>query len=93
MSKRLDQWEGFSKEVGQHIENYTVPQYGDAPDDLASTFTKEQVDIQLMKYISRQRNGGGQRGISEDLRDYYKIAHYACMACAILGRGNNRAEK
>ena len=84
MSKRLEQWEEFSQEVGNHIEHYAIPQYGDAPNDLMSSYSKGDLDLQLAKYVKRQRNGGGCRGIREDLRDYLKIAHIACIAYAQL---------
>lgn len=80
MSNRGNQWNEFSSEVHKHIENYTVPQYGDAPNDLASQYSKGDFDMQLRKYITRQANGGGCRGIKNDMLDYLKIAHYASMA-------------
>lgn len=84
VSNRGIQWNEFSSEVLDHIEKYTVPQYGDYPDDMASNFTKSDIDLQLRKYVTRQCNGGGSRGQAEDMRDYLKIAHYACMAYMIM---------
>ena len=80
ISNREVEWCEFSSQVQEHIAKYTVPQYGDSPDDMASQFSKSDFDTQLRKYITRQCNGGGSRGQSEDMRDYLKIAHYACMA-------------
>lgn len=82
MSNRSDEWNYFSNEVHDHIEQYTVPQYGDAPDDLASSYSKADIDNQLRKYVTRQCNGGNKRGHDDNMRDYIKIAHYACMAYA-----------
>lgn len=80
MSKRGEQWKRFSGKVLEHIEDYTVPQYGDAPDDMAANFTVKDMVTQMQKYLLRQSKGGGQRGIEEDKRDFLKIAHYAAMA-------------
>lgn len=79
-TSRLEEWKQFEVEVFRHIRDYTIPQYGDMTEDMASTFTKSDFDTQIAKYVTRQRNGGGSRGQTEDMRDYLKIAHYACMA-------------
>ena len=42
MSIRGKDWDLFSINVRSHIESYTVPQYGDKGDDLASEYTTEQ---------------------------------------------------
>lgn len=81
-SQRALQWDRFAQKVHDHIEEYTVPQYGDLPDDMASNFTQRDFNLQLQKYVSRQLNGGGKRGKENDALDYLKIAHYACMAYA-----------
>jgi len=80
MSKRLKEWEVFSQEMVDHIENYTVEQYGDMPDDQASTFIMADYKRELLKYINRM--GKGVRGPEEQERDFKKIAHYACMGLA-----------
>ena len=32
-AQRTKDWNEFAAKVADHIENYTVPQYGDAPND------------------------------------------------------------
>ena len=76
-SNRGQQWNEFAADVLSHIENYTVPQYGDYPDDQAEQFTIQDIKAQLQRYINRI--GRNARGISEEIRDCHKIAHYACM--------------
>ena len=44
-SNRGIQWREFYNLVMSHIEEYTVPQYGDMPDDQASLFTIDSVGI------------------------------------------------
>lgn len=91
MTNRGSQWKYFSGKVFQHIEEYTVPQYGDAPDDMASSFSVRDLNLQLQKYILRQINGA-KRGDAENMRDYLKIAHYACMAYAKLVQDGDDSE-
>ncbi len=82
-SKRAKEWCQFSDEVFDHIENYTVKQYGDVDNDLASDYTAEQCVQQIKKYVTRF--GNNQRFGQEQL-DMVKIAHYAQMAYKILGQ-------
>lgn len=78
MSRRLTEWNSFSEVVSGHIEDYTVAQYGDLPDDQASGWSAEDCVKQVQRYANRF--GRGQRGRAEELRDLLKVAHYACMA-------------
>jgi hypothetical protein len=77
MSKRGDEWTQFSQLVLDHIENYTVPQYGDMPDDQASSFTAHDIAVNIRKYANRLESS--QRGPEEAQRDLLKIAHYCAM--------------
>lgn len=78
-------WEQFEDLVLRHIEEYTVPQYGDKGDDLASDYTPEECMRQVMKYAKRYgRNSRPQ----EQGRDFLKIAHYAQMAWTKWGETN-----
>lgn len=77
MTERGKEWEIFSKTVWNHIEDYTVPQYGDWPDDAAENYTPRDCIKQIEKYASRF--GKNQRGEEEQKRDILKIAHYACI--------------
>jgi hypothetical protein len=76
MSKKSEEWVEFSKKVFNHIEEYTIPQYGDYP-DLTTDFTIQDIKAQLVRYVGRV--GSGVRGEKEALRDCKKIAHYACV--------------
>jgi hypothetical protein len=77
LSNRGNQWEEFSDKVLMHIEDYTVMQYGDSPDDQVEDWTAEQCIESIQRYINRfHRNA---RGPDERLRDMKKVAHYACL--------------
>lgn len=76
-SKRGEQWGEFTIEVFEHVENYTVPQYGDLPDDNISTWTPEEVIRSIGKRAARF--GKNQRENQDEL-DLLKIAHEACIA-------------
>lgn len=78
-SNRGEEWGRFSKAVSDHIEQYTVPQFGDKPDDqLHTDWTDSDCILAIKKYANRA--GKNSRGPEEDLRDLLKIAHYACVA-------------
>lgn len=77
MSQRGIQWLDFGVKVYNHVEQYTVPQYGDMPNDQASEFTVEDIKAQLKRYVNRI--GTNARGEGEAFRDCLKIAHYACL--------------
>jgi len=70
-------WQEFSAVVLDHVENYTVKQYGDKGNDLASDYTPEECIRQVMKYVKRFENNARPQ---ERGRDMLKIAHYAQMA-------------
>lgn len=76
MSKRCNEFQDFANIIEGHIENYTVPQYGDAPNDQVENWTaKECIDRAIKRYVDRY--GVQKRGRLEQLRDLLKIAHYA----------------
>ena len=77
MSSRGKEWTYFADDVLNHIEEYTVPQYGDYPDDQLTTFSIEEIGAQLKRYNSRIDSNS--RGFEEAARDCLKIAHYACV--------------
>jgi hypothetical protein len=77
-SYRGREWLNFSESVEDHIEKYTVRQYGDYPSDQVTEWSAEQCVDQVKKYANRF--GKGARGPAEELRDLLKIAHYACLA-------------
>ena len=74
MSERGKDWLAFSALVLGHIENYTVPQYGDKPGDQLEEFSIHDIQVQLKRYVNRI--GVGARP-GERQRDMLKIAHYA----------------
>ena len=77
-SARGQEWVRFCECVLDHIEAYTVPQYGDLPHDQISSWSVDDVMQAIRKRT--HRNGKNSRGPGEDLRDCLKIAHEACIA-------------
>lgn len=74
LSQRGKAWLEFSARVLNHIENYTVPQYGDKGEDQVTEYSPEECALQIKKYISRY--GKNARQGQQEL-DLLKIAHYA----------------
>lgn len=89
MTKRGSNWNTFAYDVFKHIELYTVPQYGDEGNDLASTYTAEDCVKQAQKYMARF--GKNARPGQEKL-DLIKAAHYIQMAHDLV-EGDNGTEK
>jgi hypothetical protein len=78
-SNRAAEWFIFSELVARHIEEYTVPQYGDKPNDqLHTDFSIDDCMQSIKRYANR--TGRNSRGAKEEKRDPLKIAHYACVA-------------
>jgi len=75
-SERANRWRRFSKTVINHIEKYTVPQYGDWPNDQLCEFEIKDIIREMKRYINRAETSC--RGYDEQLRDCLKLAHYAC---------------
>lgn len=82
-SLRGQEWLEFARDVMEHIENYTVPQYGDMPNDQMTSASIDDIKHDMTRYINRM--GSNARGATEALRDMLKLAHYACIAHAKLG--------
>lgn len=76
-AQRTKDWNEFAAKVADHIENYTVPQYGDAPNDNVESWSAQDCIAQVQKYAARF--GNNQRTDQEEL-DLMKIAHYAQLA-------------
>ena len=74
---RVEEFKLFKEIVLGHIEKYTIPQYGDAPDDQIEEFTPAQCMDSVKRYANRVDSNS--RGRMEQLRDQLKIAHYACV--------------
>jgi hypothetical protein len=77
MSDRLNEWLEFSDAVSEHIESYTVSQYGDKGQDQLTDYTADDCMLQVLKYVNRY--GKNARPGQEDL-DLLKIAHYTAVA-------------
>jgi hypothetical protein len=82
MSYREGEWIIFSERVRQHIIDYTVPQFGDFPEDQITEWNTADCVKAIQKYAARF--GKGARGPEEQKRDFLKMAHYACMGLAKL---------
>ena len=78
LSKRELEFEKFAVIVLQHIKNYTVPQYGDAPNDQVEEWTPAQCMDSVKRYANRIDTNS--RGRLESIRDMAKIAHFAGIA-------------
>jgi len=81
--RRNLQWRIFSRRVDDHVREYTIPQYGDEPDDAIEQWSADDCIRAIDKYV--KRFGKGQRGKAEQLRDMLKIAHFACLAYDKMG--------
>ena len=77
ISQRCLAWSKFALDVSEHIEGYTVPQYGDKPNDNVESWTAEDCIKQVLKYLNRR--GKSQRQGEEKL-DLIKCAHYIQLA-------------
>ena len=76
-SKRAGDFTVFGAKVVDHIEHYTVPQYGDAPNDQAEEWTAADCVKQAQKYMNRF--GRNSRHGQQEL-DFLKAAHYIQLA-------------
>lgn len=78
VSLRRYMWDIFSAIVAMHIEEYTVPQYGDYPTDNLAKWSTGDCLKQIEKYCKRFNTNS--RGKKELLSDLIKITHYASVA-------------
>lgn len=76
MSRECE-WLDFSTIVREHVVYYTIPQYGDKPKDMISTWSVDDCLMAISRYVTRSKVS--KRGELESLRDLVKIAHYACI--------------
>ena len=74
---RAEYWRDFSLRVMEHIEDYTVPQYGDYPDDQMTDAEIAEIKGSLKRYVNRINSNA--RGQEEALRDCLKIASYSAI--------------
>lgn len=76
----------FADKVLDHIETYTVPQYGDKGHDQASEFKSHDHVVQAKKYLNRY---GKNSRPGQEILDLIKTAHYCQMAAMELTREMN----
>jgi hypothetical protein len=86
VSERAKDWADFASRVAEHIENYTVPQYGDKGSDQASDYTADGHVQQAKKYLARF---GRSSRPGEERLDLMKAAHYLQMAWMIMGESHD----
>lgn len=89
-SLRAIEWLEFSAHVLNHIETYTVPQYGDKGEDQCTEFSESDFITQMKRYLNRY--GKNAREGQQQL-DLLKIAHYACMLSAKLSEREEELRK
>jgi len=82
-SLRGRDWLEFSGRVLDHIEKYTVPQYGDKGDDQATDYESRDHVKQAKKYLDRY---GKNSRPGQEILDLMKTAHYCQMAAMELAK-------
>lgn len=78
-----DSFDVFKKRVLDHIEKYTVPQYGDMPGDQIESWTSEEVVKNIRKRCKRY---GKNSRLGQEKLDILKMAHECCIAFSKLRR-------
>lgn len=81
VSERAIDWEQFSSKVHDHIENYTVPQYGDKGNDNATDYGVPDFHREIKRYTKRMESNMRP---GEAKRDLLKMCHYCQMLYDIL---------
>lgn len=92
MSNRGDEFMRFVPLVMNHIEEYAVKQYGDAPNDNVEKWTAEKCLDSIERYVKR-RGDNNARGMKDNLLSCLKIAHYACLAYFKLLKEDSEIEE
>lgn len=77
MSNRERDWLEFSERVAHHLRTYTVPQYGDIPNDEITGYTVQECVKNVSRYSKRY---GTQSREGQQELDFIKMAHYAQCA-------------
>lgn len=77
MSNRAIDFAEFAKDVVDHIETYTVPQYGDSPNDLAEEWSVQECVDCIKRYAARVGKNARE---GQQEQDFLKITHYAQLA-------------
>ncbi|MCK5611123.1 hypothetical protein KAR91_55130 [Candidatus Pacearchaeota archaeon] len=76
-SKRGFNFMMFAFEVLDHIEEYTIPQYGDEGEDQVSDWTVEDCLKAVKKYIARY---GRNSRKGQQMLDFKKMLHFVQLA-------------
>lgn len=76
-SVRGQNWLDFAFKVLDHIEKYTVPQYGDKGEDQVTNYDSYDCIKQVQKYAARMGRNARE---GQDLLDMIKMAHYTQLA-------------
>jgi len=84
LSNRGKQWIIFSKRVLEHIETYTVPQYGDEPHDQIELWSPQECVRSIGKRCARHGRNSRE---GQELLDLVKIAHESCLAFDKIEKG------
>jgi len=84
LSNRGIEWLDFTHKVLDHIEEYTVPQYGDKPNDQVEEWTVADCCTAIKKYAARIGRNSRE---DQDFRDCMKIAHFAQIMAGKLNDG------
>lgn len=85
MSQRGEDWKAFAEQVLSHVEDYTVPQYGDKGEDQVTEWGLEDFTTTIKRYAARI---GKNARPGEQERDFLKIAHYAQLAALKYSESN-----
>lgn len=77
-AQRTKDWNEFAAKVADHIENYTVPQYGDAPNDNVESWSAQGCIDQVQKYAARFGTNQRAAAFSKPTGNFGKggVAHY-----------------
>ena len=80
----------LAREVLDHIESYTVPQYGDAPNDAIEGWSIEECFKQTERYLSRRNTSMRPK---EKALDILKSIHYLSLALEKIEKEPQEEEK
>ena len=87
---RGENWLKVSQRVLDHIESYTVPQYGDAPNDAIEGWSIEECFKQTERYLSRRNTSMRPK---EKALDILKSIHYLSLALEKMEKEPPEEEK
>jgi len=90
VTKKGYEWKEFAEKVLDHVENYTVPQYGDTGFDQMEEWSIDACYLAIRKYMMRS---GRNARPGQDKLDALKIAHYACFIYQKLTEKEEKDDK